>query len=59
MLTKTETVATIWVGMSKEQRGDILTAIVAVVEQSAIYEDVFSDQEKEAINALRLALLNV
>lgn len=60
MLVKTETIKTIWVGMSKDQKVDIATALNKLeISSRGARDDLLTDEELEAVNSLRQALLNV
>ena len=61
MITKIEVTKTYWIGMTTDQRNEIKNVLVRVLEnfKTELNTDFITcGEEQEAIEALRLALLN-
>lgn len=62
MLTRIEVKKTYWLGMSGEQKTDLLTGLVAMIEyekECSASNKLFSCDELDALGDLRQALLNI
>ena len=58
MMTKTEVTKTYWVGMTTEQKKELLNAVNRMTTLDSQNFRTFNEGELEVLEALRLALLN-